>query len=120
VIRRIGKDIQMKKSLLLAALLALVSTSHAGSSSSTAAASGVNPSSVTENGGFDFDSRDSGVHLGWRKGQGHLAPAGNGASGHRNHPHCDSDGGDDGGGDDDPLSCTEFQVYYEGQCVDLG
>lgn len=87
-----------KISLLFAGLMALAPATFAASPSSVAARNGANPSTVSDNGGFDFTARDKGGHLGWCKGQGHLVPPGNQASGHRNHSHCDSGGGDDGGG----------------------
>jgi hypothetical protein len=95
-------------SLLCAGLIAFAPTIHAASPSSVAAGNGINPSTVYGNGGFDFNARDNGGHLGWCKGKGHLAPPGNQASGHRNHWECDTGGGDDGGGDGDPLEECEI------------
>lgn len=86
--------------MLLAGLLALAPAVYAASPSSVAATGGINPASVYDNGGFDFNARDNGKHTGWCKGQGHLVAPGNAASGHRNHWSCDSgDGGSDDGGD---------------------
>lgn len=101
----------MKKiSVLLAGLLALAPAAYAASPSSVAAASGINPSSVYDNGGFDFGARDNGKHTGWCKGQGHLAPPGNAASGHRNHWNCDSDDGGEGGGGDGGGDLEECEL----------
>ncbi|MBI5901103.1 MAG: hypothetical protein HZB40_18010 [Rhodocyclales bacterium] len=95
----------MKKiSLLLAILFGFAPTVYAASPSSVAAQNDINPSTVNTNGGFDFQARDNGGHLGWCKGQGHLVPPGNQASGHRNHWDCDND---DGGGDDGEDDCPD-------------
>lgn len=93
-------------------LFALFSTAYAASPSSIAASGGIKPSTVSDNGGFDFAARDNGAHAGWCKGQGHLALPGNSASGHRNHSNCEVDdgGGDGGGGDDGDVE----------ECVRLG
>lgn len=111
------------KTLLLAVLLGFAPAIYADSPSSVAAKSGVKPSTVNSNGGFDFKDRDNGKHKGWCKGQGHLSAPGNKGSGHRNHSHCeeDDDGGGGGGGGG-PLECPEFQIYdpVSGQCLPLG
>lgn len=102
----------MKKlTLLMALLFASSSAVQAASPSSVAAQNGTKPSTVNTNGGFDFKARDNGAHLGWCKGQGHLVPPGNAASGHRNHWDCDSDDGgvDDGGDDENP--CPESGCF---------
>ncbi len=74
--------------ILSVTLIALSSSVLADSPSSAAAQSGVNPSTVTTAGGFDFDDRDNGQHEGWCKGQGHLVDPGMDAGGHRNHWDC--------------------------------
>lgn len=82
----------MKLSTIVAVTLMALSTSVlADSPSSTAAQSGVNPSTVTDNGNFDFGARDNGEHEGWCKGEGHQVGAEPGANGkgHRNHWNCE-------------------------------
>lgn len=76
-------------SLLMALLFAFAAVAQAGSPSSVYTKNGVKPSTMNTNGGFDFAARDTGNHTGWCKGNGHLYPPGNLASGHRNHWDCE-------------------------------
>lgn len=74
---------------IVAVMLTTAAVAHADSPSSVAATQGIKPSTVSDNGGFDFGNRDSGKHAGWCKGLGHIATPGLNASGHRNHTACD-------------------------------
>ena len=104
-----GQGAMMKiQGILAATLLAVASASFADSPSSAAARAGVNPSTVTGSGGFDFQSRDSGRHSGWDKGGGHDDHGRGKGGGHRNH-ECD----------DGPLSCPEGFILINGQCLPL-
>lgn len=77
------------KNILAIAALCVVPLSHAASPSSVAAKQGIKPSTVNSNGGFNFQNRDSGKHVGWCKGVGHLEDPGKSATGHRNHWECE-------------------------------
>lgn len=92
---------------LLAALLCAAPLAHASSPSSVAAKQGVNPSTVSSNGGFDFKARDNGKHTGWCKGNGHIEAPGNKASGHRNHWECVAEDVDYCVANPDDPACAE-------------